>query len=127
MPIPFIYILYQFFKRLWSFMKDPEFRGLLLFVGLILLLGAAFYHRVERWSWLDALYFCVITLTTIGYGDLVPHTGIGKLFTMVYILLGLGVLAVFVSSVAEHTLAEQRQRLKARRDSEEREEARLVE
>ena len=41
-------------------------------------------------------------------GDFVPHTATGKIFTMVYILLGLGVLAVFVSTIAEHTLADQR-------------------
>lgn len=114
MPIPFLFVLYQFLKRLWSFLKDPEFRGLLVFVLLILLAGALFYHKVEGWSFLDALYFSVITLTTIGYGDFAPHTAAGKIFTMLYILVGLGVLAVFVTSIAEHALEEQRQRAKAR-------------
>jgi voltage-gated potassium channel len=89
-------------------MKDPEVRGLLVFVALLLLAGTLFYHKVEGWSGLDSLYFTVVTLTTIGYGDFVPHTATGKIFTMVYILLGLGVLAVFVSTIAEHTLADQR-------------------
>jgi voltage-gated potassium channel len=106
--MPFLFVLYEFFKRLWKFMKDPEVRGLLVFVVLLLLAGTWFYHNVEGWSGLDSLYFTVVTLTTIGYGDFVPHTVIGKIFTMVYILLGLGVLAVFVSTIAEHTLADQR-------------------
>jgi voltage-gated potassium channel len=106
--MPFLFVLFVFFKRLWNFMKDPEVRGLLVFVGLLLLAGVVFYHNVEGWNGLDSLYFTVVTLTTIGYGDFVPHTVAGKIFTMVYILLGLGVLAVFVSTIAEHTLDEQR-------------------
>ncbi|MFN8377767.1 MAG: potassium channel family protein [Anaerolineae bacterium] len=41
-------------------------------VGLILsilVVGTIFYHLVEGWNILDSVYFCVITLTTIGYGD----------------------------------------------------------
>jgi len=39
---------------------------------------------------LDALYLTVVTLTTVGYGDLVPRTGAGRLFTVVLILSGVG-------------------------------------
>lgn len=59
--------------------------------------GTVFYHFVEDLNWLDALYFCVITLTTIGYGDIVPHTDIGKAFTIFYVLLGVGIIAAFVN------------------------------
>ena len=52
-------------------------------------------------GWIDAFYFCVITLTTIGYGDLTPKTAMGKLFTVVYIFVGLGLLAAFISYVAQ--------------------------
>ncbi|MBN2547609.1 MAG: two pore domain potassium channel family protein [Anaerolineales bacterium] len=113
-PIPFIYVFYQFGKRLWAISKDPELRGMFLFVLLILGLGTLVYARVEGWSLLDSLYFSVVTLTTIGYGDLAPQTAGGKIFTMVYILMGLGVLAVFISTMAEHALAEQRQKVKDR-------------
>ena len=115
-PIPFIYVLYQFFKRLKIILKDPELRGTMVMVGIILLLGMIFYHRAEGWTWLDSLYFSVVTLTTIGYGDLAPQTSAGKIFTILYILLGLGVLAVFISTVAEHTLEEQRQQAKAKEE-----------
>jgi len=106
--VPFFFVLYQFFRRLAALLKDPNFRGTLLFVFITLLIGALFYHKAEGWSWLDSFYFTVVTLTTIGYGDLAPKTPAGKIFTMFYILLGLGVLAVFISTVAEHTMKEQR-------------------
>lgn len=59
--------------------------------------GTIFYHLVERFSWLDAYYFSVVTLATVGYGDLTPHTTFGKLFTTFYIFIGVGIVAAFIS------------------------------
>ena len=52
----------------------------------------------------DAFYFSVTTLTTVGLGDLAPSTTFGKLFTALYIFAGVGLIAVFVSAVAQETL-----------------------
>lgn len=93
---------------------NPEFRQLLLLVAVILGTGTLFYHTVEGWRWLDALYFSVITLATVGFGDLSPKTDLGKIFTMVYLLLGLGVLAAFVSVLGRHVL-DQPRRVRERR------------
>ncbi len=67
-----------------------------------ILAGMEFYHAVEKWSYLDSAYFSVTTLTTVGYGDFSPHTDIGKIFTMGYILLGVGLILGFVDVVALH-------------------------
>jgi hypothetical protein len=56
---------------------------------------------LEGWGWLDALYFSVVTLATVGFGDLHPTTDEAKLFTIVYIIFGVGILAAFVSEVAK--------------------------
>jgi voltage-gated potassium channel len=50
------------------------------------------YSTVEGWSVVDAFYFSVTTLTTVGLGDLAPTTTMGKLFTVVYIFAGLGII-----------------------------------
>jgi len=99
----------QFFLTLWHFVRairkglaDPEFRSLCILVGIVIGSGTLFYHFVEGMGWIDALYFCVITLTTVGYGDLSPQTSIGKLFTVVYIFVGLGLLAAFIGYVAQN-------------------------
>jgi hypothetical protein len=52
-------------------------------VVALLVAGTAFYTNVDGWDPPDALYFSVITLATVGYGDLVPRTPTGKIFTMV--------------------------------------------
>jgi hypothetical protein len=46
------------------------------------------------------LYFCVVTLATVGYGDFAPRTSFGKVFTIVYILIGAGVFVVLAAELA---------------------------
>lgn len=58
-----------------------------------LLLGALFMSILESWSPSDALYFCVTTLTTVGYGDLAPKSASGRLFTSIFILIGSSLVA----------------------------------
>lgn len=59
--------------------------------------GAVFYRFVEKLDWVDAFYFCTITLATVGYGDIVPHTTAGKLFTIFYVVIGIGIIATFAN------------------------------
>ena len=63
-PIRFAYAVRRSFR-------EPEFRGLFILVVVTLAAGTLFYWRVKGWSLLDAFYFSSITLTTVGYGDLV--------------------------------------------------------
>jgi voltage-gated potassium channel Kch len=87
--------------RCWN---QPAFRGTLILAGVTALSGTLFYRRVEGWSWVDAAYFSVITLTTVGYGDLHPLTDAGKIFTMGYVLVGIGVFVALVTQIAEALL-----------------------
>ena len=97
-------ILGRFLSAIWSGLRDPEFRGLLLTVIGLLGSGTWVYHRFEGWSALDSLYFSLITLTTVGYGDLSPTRPGTKIFTMVFIIVGIGILLAFINLVAKHAL-----------------------
>lgn len=70
------------------------------------------YHYLEGWSYVDSLYFSIITLTTIGYGDFSPQTTGGKLFTIFYIILGIGVILAFINTVYRHFEKEQKTKSK---------------
>lgn len=65
-------------------------------LAVIVVSGTIFFHAVEGWSWLDSYFFTVVTLSTVGYGSLVPATALGKIGTTVFIFLGLGVFAVAI-------------------------------
>jgi len=81
-------------KRLFllDMLQDPESWGVLLYALVILLVGTLTFHLVEGWSFLNSVYFLVTAMTTIGYGDFIPHTSLGKVLTIFYSLNGIVVL-----------------------------------
>ena len=78
-----------------------------------LLGGAFFYHHIEGLRWIDSFYFSTITLTTIGYGDITPETDLGKLFTMFYAVLGIGIIGAFANFFLKNAVI--RRQLKGRK------------
>ena len=93
-------VLRNFFATLRRGLVDPTFRAMASLVVVLLVTGTIFYSIYEDWTLLESLYFSVITLTPVGYGDLAPTSALTKTFTIVYILMGLGVLFSFLSMIA---------------------------
>ena len=95
-------------------LRDRDSRPAIFWALGTLLVGTFGYHWLEGWSYLDALYFSVVSLGTVGYGDLTPTTPIAKLFTIVYLINGIVILlALFdrirmVRSRRRESLAEHR-------------------
>jgi voltage-gated potassium channel len=73
-------------------LMDKDSRPTLLWGLGILVVGTTAYHWLEGWSFIDSLYFCVISLATIGYGDFTPTTPEARLFTIFYVINGIVIL-----------------------------------
>ena len=104
--IAFLLIFYGVFHTIYRGLRDPEFRQICIMAAFVLSMGTFFYWRVEHWSLVDSFYFSVVTLATVGFGDLHPSSDVAKLFTAAYIIVGVGILVAFYSRLAFRILAE---------------------
>ncbi|KAF9559689.1 Potassium channel [Mortierella alpina] len=68
--------------------------------------GAGVFCAFEPWSYLESLYFCFVTLTTIGFGDYVPKEPGSIEFWNVYVFVGLAVFA-YILSLSSESMASQ--------------------
>ncbi|MCU0425382.1 MAG: potassium channel protein [Candidatus Kapabacteria bacterium] len=82
--------------------KRPLFAFVML--AIIPIIGTAGYMLVEGWSMFDALYMTTITMTTIGYGETHPLSHNGRIFTIVFIIVGVGIAAYSLSILVEALL-----------------------
>ncbi len=94
--------------------KTNALRLVLGAAAALLIVGTVFYHYVEGFSWLNSVWFCVESLSTVGYGDMVPHTAEGKIFTMFFIFAGISVF-VRTAQLVSQALGEARARRISRR------------
>jgi len=93
--------IYKGLRDVWL---DDRVRGIMLFALSMIGLATMTFWLLEGWPLLDAAFFAVVTISTVGYGELVPQTVLGKLFTMFYILVGLGVFVAAATAVADALL-----------------------
>lgn len=70
--------------------------------------GGALFSTVEKgYSVWDGVWFAVTTMTTVGYGDLSPHTSAGRLVAVTLMLIGIGFVALLTGAIAQRFLSPQ--------------------
>ena len=98
----------RLYGGLRSALADAVVQGLLALTFTLVMIASIFYSVVEDWSLLDAIYFAVVTIATIGYGDIVPKTAAGKIFTIAYVICGIGIFVAAAGALGEHVAREGR-------------------
>lgn len=78
--------------------KRHIYRILTLAALTLLAVGTVAYQILEGWGWIDSLYFSTVALTTVGFGDLAPTSSTSKLFTVFYILSGIGLITTYLQA-----------------------------
>ena len=71
--------------------------GIIIFILAMILLGTLGFMLIEGWNFLDSIYMTIIILTTIGFQEVHPLSGSGKVFTMIFSLIGFSILAGSIS------------------------------
>jgi voltage-gated potassium channel len=90
------------------------------FLLLVLVGGTLGYTLLEGWPALDALYMTVITITTVGYGEVKPLSHGGVVFTMILILTSVGMVAFIIVGLARIMVEGEVRRIFGRRKLEKR-------
>ncbi|MDD5703959.1 MAG: potassium channel family protein [Dehalococcoidales bacterium] len=81
----------------------------------VLIIGTAGFAILEELSFIDALYFTVVTISTVGYGDIYPTNMASKLFGIVMIIIGIGAFLTLVTNVTQVLVQKGRDRLRRQR------------
>ncbi|MCD6560460.1 MAG: potassium channel protein [Deltaproteobacteria bacterium] len=76
------------------------FRSLIL-LCFVILIGTSGYMIIEKWGFTDAFYMTIITITTVGFGEIHQVSEIGRLFTVILIFMGMGIIAYTLGIVAQ--------------------------
>lgn len=85
-----------------SFLKSTVFKSILL-MGVYLMIGVVgFSFTFQRWSIRDAVYFSVVTFSTVGFGDIKPDNDGAKLFTCVFALIGIGIIGIALGFIGQN-------------------------
>ncbi|OWM73045.1 hypothetical protein CDL15_Pgr001159 [Punica granatum] len=86
-------------------------RHAVIFLILYLSLGVVIYwfqresfSASETHPVVDALYFCIVTMCTIGYGDITPNSPTTKLFSIMFVLVGFGFIDILLSGMVSYVL-----------------------
>ncbi len=77
-----------------------RFTSILTILLALVVLSTLGIKLIEGWSWLDCLWHTIITISTVGYGEVKPLSPLGKVFTMIVIIVAFAVFAYGASAIA---------------------------
>lgn len=100
--ISFILTAKRLLSALLVAVKNKLFLSLITTLLLINLSGVLFYTKIEGWTYLNAIYFSWVSLIPSGIDiGFSPETDLGKIFTMMYLVVGVGVMIGLLTLIAK--------------------------
>lgn len=84
-----------------AFANEKVFLVICTFLLILLLFSTAFYVLIEKFSFVDALYYSVMIMTNVGSSDFNPKTAAGKLFTSGFAVVGVSLFVGLITGLAQ--------------------------
>lgn len=92
-----------------------QYRIYLAILFFVFIIGMVGLITIEQFAPLDALYFTVATISTVGYGDIHPVTPAGKILAIIIILTGVGCFVGFIANSIEYLVAKRERKLRVKK------------
>ena len=98
---------FQLQQLLTETAQQPDIVYLFVAAGVVIIIGTVIMYNLEKGAknsemttLLDALWWCVETVTTVGYGDIVPVTSLGRIVALVYMFFGISLVATLLAVIS---------------------------
>lgn len=99
--IPLFYeALNRLSRSVWAFVKRENVDRIVLVLGILIAISCVVISKVESISLIDSLWWSIVTLTTVGYGDIAPATAVGRVVAVINMFVGIGLLAALSATLA---------------------------
>lgn len=112
-PLLALYITLPTIRRVLSFFFDGHLRTTILGAAIVIIIFGALVAGLDpgvKSIW-DGIWWALATVTTIGYGDVVPTSAVGRLLGMILVILGLGIFVIITANILAFVLRRERRTL----------------
>jgi len=106
-------------KNISEFMKTNNFNHTIGIAMIIIFVGSVIMSYVEKISIGDALWWSIVTVTTVGYGDISPKTALGRIVASVLMIMGIGFIGSLTSTLSTYFINKEEEKHRAKEEQEE--------
>jgi len=82
--------------------KNLDLISAVVILMILIVIGVWFFNYEEGWGWVNSFYFTVMTVTTVGYGDLVPTHDVSKIVTSIYSMVSIPLVIIALGVIARN-------------------------
>jgi voltage-gated potassium channel len=85
-----------------SFLNTNGFLNVIYLSSVLIVISAMIYSYAENVPYIDAFWWALVTITTVGYGDISPATPLGRVAAIILMILGIGFIGMLTSTITEY-------------------------